>query len=32
MIDFTKGNVTKNILMFTIPILLSNIFQQFYNM
>lgn len=31
MIDFTKGNVTKNILMFTIPILLSNIFQQFYN-
>jgi len=28
----TKGNPTKLIIMFTIPMLLGNIFQQFYSM
>lgn len=30
--DMTTGNPLKLILFFTIPILLGNIFQQFYNM
>ena len=30
--DLTKGSPTKLILMFTMPILIGNIFQQLYNM
>lgn len=29
--DLTKGHPTKVLLMFTLPLLLGNIFQQFYN-
>ncbi len=29
--DFSKGSPTKMILMFTIPYLIGNLFQQFYN-
>ena len=30
--DMTKGNPTKVLLLFSAPIMLSSIFQQFYNM
>lgn len=30
-IDLTKGNIWKSILIFAVPIFISNIFQQFYN-
>ena len=30
--DMTKGNPTKLILLFSIPLLIGNIFQQFYTM
>ena len=30
--DMTKGEPFKLILMFSIPLLLGNIFQQFYSM
>lgn len=30
--DMTKGNPTKLIILFSIPMLLGNIFQQFYSM
>lgn len=30
--DMTSGNVTKHIIGFTLPLLLGNIFQQFYNL
>ena len=30
--DMTVGNPTKLILSFSIPILIGNVFQQFYNM
>ena len=30
--DMTKGNPVKLILMFTIPLLIGNVFQQFYSM
>lgn len=30
--DMTKGSVTRHILMFTLPVFLGNMFQQFYNM
>ena len=29
--DMTKGNPMKIILMFSIPVLMGNLFQQFYN-
>ena len=29
--DLTKGSVKKNILSFALPILVSQVFQQFYN-
>ena len=32
MKDLTKGNPTRLLLMFAIPMLLGNIFQQFYNL
>ena len=32
MKDLTKGNITKLILMFSLPLLLGNIFQLFYNL
>ncbi len=32
MNNFTKGNVTKQIILFSLPLLLGNIFQQAYNM
>ncbi|MGC8764523.1 MAG: MATE family efflux transporter [Brevinematia bacterium] len=31
MIDMTEGNIPLKILRFTIPLLLSNVFQQLYN-
>ena len=30
--DMTEGNSAKQILMFTLPLLVGNLFQQFYNM
>lgn len=30
-VDLLKGNVLKSLLIFTIPLLLSNVFQQLYN-
>ncbi len=30
--DMTAGSPTKNILLFSIPVLLGNLFQQFYNL
>ena len=30
--DMTKGNTMKIILLFSIPVLMGNLFQQFYNM
>lgn len=30
--DMTKGNEVKLILLFSIPLLIGNVFQQFYNM
>lgn len=30
--DFTKGSIKKQLLLFSLPILLGNIFQQFYNL
>ena len=30
-IDMTCGNISKQLLIFTLPILLSQILQQFYN-
>lgn len=32
MIDFTTGSVSKKIIQFTIPLLIGNVFQQFYNL
>ena len=32
VLDMTKGNVTNLLLRFTMPMLVGNIFQQFYNM
>lgn len=32
VLDMTKGNVTSLLLRFTLPMLVGNIFQQFYNM
>lgn len=31
VVDMTKGDVTKHLLQFTIPLLIGNLFQQFYN-
>lgn len=30
--DMTKGNPMKIILLFSLPVLMGNLFQQFYNM
>ena len=30
--DMTRGNPAKMIILFTLPLLLGNLFQQFYNM
>ena len=30
--DLTKGSPAKIILVFTLPLLISNIFQQFYSL
>ena len=30
-VDLTKGPIGRQILQFTVPLLLGNIFQQFYN-
>jgi putative MATE family efflux protein len=32
MRDLTEGNETKGIVLFALPMLLGNVFQQFYNM
>lgn len=29
--NFTKGNITKSLVIFSIPMIIGNIFQQFYN-
>ncbi len=29
--DLTQGNITKKIILFALPIMLGNLFQQFYN-
>ncbi len=29
--DLTRGNITKKIILFALPIMLGNLFQQFYN-
>ena len=31
MNDLTRGNIFKSLMVFMIPILLANIFQQLYN-
>ena len=31
-VDMTEGNITRHIIVFAIPLLLGNIFQQLYNM
>ncbi len=31
-VDMTEGNIPKHIIMFALPLLLGNIFQQLYNM
>jgi len=30
--DFTKGNITKQLIIFTMPLFLSNLLQIVYNM
>ena len=30
--DMTKGSIIKLIVMFSIPLLIGNVFQQFYSM
>ena len=30
-IDLTRGNITKVLLIFALPLLISNLFQQLYN-
>lgn len=30
-VDFSKGNITKQMILFSIPIVLSELFQNFYN-
>lgn len=30
--DMTKGNIWKHIIMFAIPLIIGNVFQQFYSM
>ena len=32
MKDFTKGNISKQILLFSLPMLIGNLFQQLYSM
>lgn len=32
MQDFTSGNITKSIVLFSFPMLIGNVFQQLYNM
>lgn len=29
--DFTKGNITKNLLKFSLPLMAGNLLQQLYN-
>ena len=29
--DLTKGSITKNLIYFTMPLILGNVFQQLYN-
>ncbi len=31
-IDMTKGNIFRHLLMFSIPLIIGNVFQQLYNM
>ena len=30
-IDFTKGNIVAGLVRFSIPLMLGNLLQQFYN-
>jgi Na+-driven multidrug efflux pump len=32
MRNLTEGNETKEIILFAVPMLIGNVFQQFYNM
>ena len=29
--DLTKGNISKTLLLFAVPMILGNLLQQFYN-
>ena len=31
-VDMTKGNITRHLVNFALPLLLGNLFQQLYNM
>ena len=31
-VDMTEGNIVKHIVLFALPLLIGNIFQQLYNM
>ena len=31
-VDMTQGNITKHLILFALPLLAGNIFQQLYNM
>ena len=31
-VDMTQGNITRHILMFALPLVLGNLFQQMYNL
>lgn len=31
-VDMTQGNITRHIILFSLPLLAGNVFQQFYNM
>ena len=31
-VDMTQGNITRHIIIFALPLLAGNVFQQFYNM
>ncbi len=31
-VDMTEGNITRHIILFAVPLLLGNVFQQLYNM
>lgn len=32
VMDMTEGNITKQLMLFSVPMLLGNLFQQIYNL